>query len=141
MVVHGVRNPQCHLYCINFRTSILRTVCRATLGFFDCICSSFFLACFRVYLRELRTHFAEVEVLKGEIADLKVNLHDEHRRRGEKILSEMTPGKTWKLAELATLSEMSEDETLEVLDVLTDRDKVIPVDVDEEPRGTFWRRV
>ena len=58
-----------------------------------------------------------------------------------RVLSVMTPGKTWRRADIAKLSKMSEDDALRALHVLKDADKVISMDVDEEPRGTFWRRI
>jgi hypothetical protein len=65
------------------------------------------------------------------------------RERGnvEKVLSVMTERKNWKRTDLAKLANISEDDTLQALRVLEDSDKVIPLDVDEEPKGTFWRRI
>ena len=66
-----------------------------------------------------------------------------HREVGsvEKILSVMTERKNWKRTDLAKLANISDDDTLQALRVLKDADKVIPIDVNEEPEGTFWRRV
>jgi hypothetical protein len=102
---------------------------------------AFVVACFRIHLRESHAHSAEVDALKREIAVLKVGPYDEHRRRAATILSVMTPGKTWRLAEIALLSKMTEEDALQALRVMKERDKVISIDVDEEPKGTFWRRV
>ena len=99
------------------------------------------VACFRVHLSELSAHSAEVNALKREIAVLKVNPEDKRRRTAEKILSVMTPGETLRLSKIAALCEMAEDDALQGLRVLKTRDKVIAIDVDEEPRGTFWRRL
>jgi hypothetical protein len=62
------------------------------------------------------------------------------QRKTEKVLSVMTRGNTWKRADIAKLSNISEDDALQALHVLKDADKVISLDVDEEPKGTFWRR-
>jgi hypothetical protein len=59
----------------------------------------------------------------------------------EKVLSVMTQGKTWKRADIAKLSNISEDDALQALNLLKSADKVIYIDVDEEPKGTFWRRI
>ncbi len=59
----------------------------------------------------------------------------------EKVLSAMTEGKNWRRSDLAKLAKLSDDATLQALNDLKDADKVIPLDVDEEPKGTFWRRI
>jgi len=59
----------------------------------------------------------------------------------ETVLSVMTEHKNWRRADLAKLANISAEDTLQALRVLKDADKVIPIDVDEEPKGTFWRRV
>lgn len=62
-------------------------------------------------------------------------------RNAEKVLSVMTERKNWKRTDLAKLANISDDEALQALRALKDADKVIPIDVDEEPKGTFWRRI
>ena len=59
----------------------------------------------------------------------------------EKILSVMTERKNWRWADLAKLANISDDDALQALRVLMNADKVIPINVDEEPKGTFWRRI
>ena len=59
----------------------------------------------------------------------------------ERVLSVMTPGKTWRRSEIATLSNISAEDAMQALLVLKYADKVISLDVDEEPKGTFWRRI
>jgi hypothetical protein len=65
------------------------------------------------------------------------------RERGnvESVLSVMTEKKNWNRADLAKLAKISDDDALHALRVLQDADKVIPLDMDEEPQGTFWRRI
>jgi pyrimidine deaminase RibD-like protein len=62
-------------------------------------------------------------------------------RNAETVLSLMTERKNWKRTDLAKLANISDDDTLQALRALKDADKVIPIDVDEEPKGTFWRRI
>jgi hypothetical protein len=62
-------------------------------------------------------------------------------RNVEAVLSVMTERKNWKRTDLAKLANISDDDALQALRALKDADKVIPVDVDEEPKGTFWRRI
>jgi hypothetical protein len=62
-------------------------------------------------------------------------------RNVETLLSVMTEHKNWKRTDLARLANISDDEALQALRALKDADKVIPIDVDEEPKGTFWRRI
>ena len=57
------------------------------------------------------------------------------------ILAVMTPNKNWGLAELAKLANISEDGAMQALRVLNDGDRVIPIDVNEKQKGTFWRRI
>ena len=66
-----------------------------------------------------------------------------HREIGnvEKVLSVMTERKNWKRTDLAKLANISDDAALQALRVLNDADKVIPIDVDEEPKDTFGRRI
>ncbi len=68
-----------------------------------------------------------------------------HKRREhnhvEKVLSVMTEGKTWRRSEIVTLSKISDEDVLRVLRGLRDADRVIAINVDEEPNGTFWRRI
>jgi hypothetical protein len=59
----------------------------------------------------------------------------------ERVLSVMTQNKNWNRAELAKLAKISDEDTLQALHVLKDADKVISLDVNEEPEGTFWRRI
>lgn len=63
------------------------------------------------------------------------------RSHVEKVLCVMTEHKNWKRTDLAKLANISDDETLQALHVLKDADKAISIDVDEEPKGTFWRRI
>ena len=69
-----------------------------------------------------------------------VRKHQE-RSHVETVLSVMTERKNWKRAELAKAANISDDDALKVLRALQDADKVIPIDVNEEPKGTFWRRI
>jgi len=62
-------------------------------------------------------------------------------RNVETVLSLMTERKNWKRTDLAKLANISDDDALQALRALKDADKVIPIDVDEEPKGTFWRRI
>lgn len=62
-------------------------------------------------------------------------------RNVETVLSVMTERKNWKRTDLAKLANISDDDALQALRALKDADKVIPIDVDEEPKGTFWRRI
>ena len=62
-------------------------------------------------------------------------------RNVETVLSVMTERKNWKRTDLAKLANVSDDDALQALRALKDADKVIPIDVDEEPKGTFWRRI
>ena len=62
-------------------------------------------------------------------------------RNVETVLSVMTERKNWKRTDLAKLANISEDDALQALRALKHADKVIPIDVDEEPKGTFWRRI
>jgi hypothetical protein len=77
-----------------------------------------------------------------DIGEKVLQLLSKHRDQSDvkKIVSVMTPGRTWKRAELARLSELNEDRALTALRVLQGSDMVISLDVDEEPKGTFWRR-
>ncbi len=59
----------------------------------------------------------------------------------KKVLSVMTECKNWKRTDLAKLANISDDDALQALRVLKDADKAIPIDVDEEPKDTFWRRI
>jgi transcription initiation factor IIE alpha subunit len=65
----------------------------------------------------------------------------QERSHVEKVLSVMTEHKNWKRTDLAKLANISDVDALQALRVLQDADKVIPLDVDEEPKGTFWRRI
>ena len=62
-------------------------------------------------------------------------------RNVERVLSVMTERKNWKRTDLAKLANITDDDALQALRALKDADKVIPIDVDEEPKGTFWRRI
>jgi hypothetical protein len=62
-------------------------------------------------------------------------------RNVKSVLSVMTEGKNWKRTDLAKLANIGDDDALQALRALKDADKVIPIDVDEEPKGTFWRRI
>jgi pyrimidine deaminase RibD-like protein len=62
-------------------------------------------------------------------------------RNVKSVLSVMTEGKNWKRTDLAKLANIGDDDALRALRALKDADKVIPIDVDEEPKGTFWRRI
>ena len=62
-------------------------------------------------------------------------------RNVDTVLSVMTERKNWKRTDLAKLANISDDDALQALRALKDADKVIPIDVDEEPKGTFWRRI
>lgn len=65
----------------------------------------------------------------------------QERSHVERVLSVMTERKNWKRTDLAKLANISDDDALHALRVLQDADRVIPLDVDEEPKGTFWRRI
>lgn len=65
----------------------------------------------------------------------------QERSNVEKVLSVMAEGKTWRRTDLAKLANISDDAVLQVLSVLKNTDQVISIDVDEEPKGTFWRRI
>jgi pyrimidine deaminase RibD-like protein len=61
-------------------------------------------------------------------------------RNVERVLSVMTERKNWRRTDLAKLANIGDDDALQALRALKDADKVIPIDVDEEPKDTFWRR-
>jgi transcription initiation factor IIE alpha subunit len=65
----------------------------------------------------------------------------QERSHVETVLSVMTEHKNWKRADLAKLANLSDEETLKALRALQDADKVTPLDVDEESKGTFWKRI
>jgi hypothetical protein len=67
----------------------------------------------------------------------------ERREHGNvnKVLSVTTERKNWRLTDLATLANISQDDALRALHTLKDADKVIPLDVDQEPKSTFWTRI
>lgn len=81
-----------------------------------------------------------------ELAEEAWNKEEPNDRKDEptktdRILSVMTPNKTWRRTDIAALSEMSEGDTLQALRRLRLADKAISLDVDEEPKETFWRRI
>jgi hypothetical protein len=78
-----------------------------------------------------------------DIGEKVLQLLSQHRGQShvERIVSVMTPGKTWRLPELARFSNMNEEDALRALRVLKDSEMVISLDADEEPEGTFWKRV
>jgi transcription initiation factor IIE alpha subunit len=78
-----------------------------------------------------------------DIGEKVLQLLSKRRERSnvEKIVSVMTPGRTWRSTELASLSEMNEGDALKALRLLEESDMVICLDVDEEPKGTLWRRL
>jgi hypothetical protein len=53
----------------------------------------------------------------------------------------MTERKNWRRTDLAKLASIGEDDALQALRALKDADKVMPIEVDEEPKDTFWRRI
>jgi hypothetical protein len=59
----------------------------------------------------------------------------------ERVLSVMTERQNWRRTDLAKLANIGDDDALQALRALRDADKVIPIDVDEEPKDTFWRRI
>ena len=59
----------------------------------------------------------------------------------DKILTAMTPNRNWNRADLAKLANLSEGDALRALRALEGADRVTPLDVNEEPKGTFWRRL
>jgi predicted transcriptional regulator len=76
----------------------------------------------------------------GERALRPVRRHQE-RSRVEKVLSVMTRGKNWKPTDLAKVANISDDHALQALGALKDADKVISIDMNEEPNDTYWRRI
>ena len=76
----------------------------------------------------------------GEQALQSARKHREHGNV-EKVLFVMTERKSWRPADLAKLANISEDDALQALRVLKNADRVIPMNVNEEPKGTFWRRI
>ena len=63
------------------------------------------------------------------------------KRNVEKVLSAMTPHHNVRRSDVAKLLKMSEAEVLQALRVLREEDKVISLDVDEEPKEKFWTRI
>jgi hypothetical protein len=62
-------------------------------------------------------------------------------RNVDRVLSVMTERKNWRRIDLAKLANIGDDDALQALRALKDADKVIPIDVDEEAKDTFWRRI
>jgi hypothetical protein len=77
-----------------------------------------------------------------DIGEKVLQLLSKHREQSdvEKIVTVMTPGKSWRLAELAKLSAMNEKDALTALRVLKDSEMVISLDISEQTEGIFWRR-
>jgi hypothetical protein len=65
----------------------------------------------------------------------------QERSHVETVLSVMTERKNWRRADLAKLANISEDGAMQALRVLNDGDRVIPIDVNEKQKGTYWRRI
>jgi hypothetical protein len=65
----------------------------------------------------------------------------QERSRVDRVLSVMTRDKNWNRTDVAKLAKVSDDHTLQALRALKDADKVISIDVNEEPDGTFSRRI
>lgn len=62
------------------------------------------------------------------------------RSHVEKILDVMTERKNWSRTDLAKLANISDDDALRALRSLQEADRVMPIDIEEETKGTFWRR-